>query len=88
MDKRRTRTNFICARTTFICALYIGGPLKYKDGAGVRVRGVVAPPRKLFPDWTNVSLKTTHDWRIKFKRANEKHSSEQVLHFLDFVRMT
>ena len=28
-----------------------------------------------------VSLRTTHDWRIKFKRANEKHSSEQVLHF-------
>ena len=23
-----------------------------------------------------VSLRTTHDWRIKFKRANEKHSSD------------
>ena len=44
-------------------------------------RGVVAPPRKLFPNWTEVSLRTTHDLRIKFKRANEKHSSEQVLHF-------
>ena len=43
--------------------------------------GVVAPPRKLFPNWTKVSLRTTHDWQIKFKRANEKHSSEQVLHF-------
>ena len=42
---------------------------------------VVAPPRKLFPNWTKVSLRTTHDWQIKFKRANEKHSSEQVLHF-------
>ena len=30
------------------------------------------------------SLRTTHspcDWRIKFKRANEKQSSERVLHF-------
>ena len=43
--------------------------------------GVVAPSRKLFTNWTKVSLRTTHDWRIKFKRANEKHSSEQVLHF-------
>ena len=45
------------------------------------ITGVVAPPRKLFPNWTKVSLRTTHDWRIKFKRANEKHSSEQVLPF-------
>ena len=43
--------------------------------------GVVVPPRKLFPNWKKVSLRTTHDWRIKFKRANEKHSSEQMLHF-------
>ena len=41
--------------------------------------GVVAPPRKLFPNWTKVSLRTTHDWPVKFKRANEKHS-EQVLY--------
>ena len=44
----------------------------------------VAPPRKLFANWTKVSLITTHDWRIKFKRANEKHSSEQVLRFQGF----
>ena len=37
--------------------------------------GVVAPPRKLFPNWTKVSLRTTHDWRIKFKRANEKQTA-------------
>ena len=43
--------------------------------------GVVAPPGKLFPNWTKVSLRATHDWQIKFKQANEKHSSEQVLHF-------
>ena len=49
--------------------------------------GVEAPPRKLFPNWTKVSLRTTHDWRTKFKRANEKHSSEQVLHF-PFVLQT
>ena len=42
--------------------------------------GVVAPPRKLFPNWTKVFLRTTHDWRLKSKRADEKHSSEQVLH--------
>ena len=47
----------------------------------VNSQGVVAPPRKLFPNCTKVSLRTTHDWRIKFKGANEKHSSEQVLHF-------
>ena len=44
-------------------------------------KSVVAPPRELFPNWTKVSLRTTHDWRIKFKRGNEKHYSEQVLHF-------
>ena len=44
-------------------------------------KGVVAPPRKLFPNWTKVSLRTMHDWRIKLKRANEKRSSQQVLHF-------
>ena len=43
--------------------------------------GVVAPPRKLFTNWTKVSLRTTRDWRIKFKRANKKHSSKQVLQF-------
>ena len=37
--------------------------------------GVVAPP-----NWTNVSLRTTHNWQIKFKQANEKHSSKQALH--------
>ena len=43
---------------------------------------VVALPRKLFPNWTKVSLRKTHDWRItEFKRANEKHFSEQMLHF-------
>ena len=42
---------------------------------------VVALPRKLFPNWTTVSLRKTHDWRIKFKRANKKPSFEQVLHF-------
>ena len=52
-----------------------------KIARAVKVEGVVAPPRKLFPNWTNVSLRTTRDWRIKFKRANEKHSSDQVLHF-------
>ena len=46
--------------------------------------GVVAPPWKLFPNWMKVFLRTTHDWRIEFKRANEKHSSEQVLHFPDY----
>ena len=49
-----------------------------------RQLGVVAPPRKLFPNWAKVSLRTTYsscDWRIKFKQANEKQSSEQVLHF-------
>ena len=55
---------------------------------GVKM-GVVAPPRKLFPNWTKVSLRTTHDWRIKFKRASEIHSSEQVLHFpLKYVRVS
>ena len=43
--------------------------------------GIVVSPRKLFTNWTKVSLRTTYNWRIKFKRANEKHSSEQVLHF-------
>ena len=43
--------------------------------------GAVAPRQKLFSNWTKISLRMTHDWRIKFKRANEKHSSEQVLHF-------
>ena len=32
---------------------------------------LVAHPRKLFPDWTKISPRTTHDWRIKFKRASE-----------------
>ena len=39
--------------------------------------GVVAPPRKLFPNWTKVSLRMMS----QLKRANEKHSFEQVLHF-------
>ena len=43
--------------------------------------GCVAPPRKLFSNCTKVSLRTTHVWRIKFKRVNEKRSSEHVVHF-------
>ena len=35
-------------------------------------RGVVTPPRKLFPNWTKAFLRTTHDWRIKFKRTYDK----------------
>ena len=41
------------------------------------ILGVVAPPRKFFPNWTKVSLRTTHHWQIKFKPANEKYPSEQ-----------
>ena len=43
--------------------------------------GVVAPPWKPFPNWTTVTLSTTHDWQIKFKQATQKHSSEQLLYF-------
>ena len=50
-------------------------------------KGVVAPPRKLFPNWTKISIRTTHDWQIKFTQANEKHSSEQVLHFPKIKRL-
>ena len=57
------------------------GLLPSATGLKLSEKGVVVPPRKLFPNWTKVSLRTTHDWQIKFKRANEKHSSTQVLHF-------
>ena len=33
--------------------------------------GVVAPSWKPFPNWTTVTLSTTHDWQIKFKQAHK-----------------
>ena len=38
--------------------------------------GYSSSSSKLFPNWTKVFLRTTHDWRIKIKRFSKKHSSE------------
>ena len=80
-----TLTSFLCwpyRRTSFYFANFYDKCACWK--ASMQAFGVVAPPRKLFPYCTKVSLRMTHDWRIKFKRANEKHFSDQVLHFPSF----
>ena len=47
--------------------------------------GQVAPPRKLFPNWTIVLLKNDAFslliGQTYFKRADQNHSSERVLYF-------
>ena len=59
----------------FISLVYTHAHAEYFCNISVdrKSSGVVTPPRKLLPNWTKVSLRTTHDWRIKFKRANEKN---------------
>ena len=53
----------------------------FKLSRHVTSHGCCSTSSEALPNWTKVSLRTTRDWRIKFERANEKHSSEQVLHF-------
>ena len=50
-----------------------------------KIVGQVAPPRKHFPNWSIFLLKNNTFLLLigqtKFKRAKQRHSSKQVLHF-------
>ena len=50
--------------------------------------GVVAPPRKLFPNWTKVSLERHMIGELKFNLANEKHSSKPAYPHLLFYGLS